>query len=268
MPPSNDLDPGGSPKQFFGAELRLRREELGMSQDEVGAAIQYDGSYVSAVERGKRFPKERKFADGCDHLFKTDGLFFRAWRMVQNTTGSPSWFAPWRDTEQEAASLRFWAPQVVPGLFQNEGYAHGLLRDEAMVSVRMERQQILTRQTPPPPSIHCVIDETVLLRPVGDKEVMKAQLLRLAEIAATPGMSVQVVPMGPHLGVLGGFVIATLHGGGSEVAYVETAVRGLTMSGRNELAAARDAWESIRDEALHRRASIDLILRTAEEKWT
>ncbi|WP_222721114.1 Scr1 family TA system antitoxin-like transcriptional regulator [Actinomadura sp. HBU206391] len=54
----------------------------------------------------------------------------------------------------------------------------------------------------------------------------------------------------------------------SEVAYVETAVRGLTMSGRDEMAKLSESLASLRASALSVRHSQELIRRTVEERWT
>ena len=47
---------------------------------------------------------------------------------------------------------------VVPGLLQHEEYARALLNgDETAVAARLERQAILSGDTPP--TLRCVIDE-------------------------------------------------------------------------------------------------------------
>ena len=84
---------------------------------------------------------------------------------------------------------------------------------------------------------------------------------------AGPRLSVQVVPHGMHSGLLGGFVIATLDAG-SDVVYAETAVRGVTTSDVEDVTAAIERFEAIRTEALPLNMSLELIKKTAEERWT
>jgi hypothetical protein len=55
---------------------------------------------------------------------------------------------------------------------------------------------------------------------------------------------------------------------GSEVAYVETAVKGFTMSGRDELVRLNDSFMSLQSQTLSLKESLALIQRTAEERWT
>ncbi|MEU8245865.1 Scr1 family TA system antitoxin-like transcriptional regulator [Nonomuraea sp. NPDC048916] len=70
-----------------------------------------------------------------------------------------------------------------------------------------------------------------------------------------------------HLGLLGGFVIATLDGG-TDVLCAETAVRGRTTSDQEDVTAAIERFEAIRTDALPRNMSLELIKKTAEERWT
>ncbi len=142
-----------------------------------------------------------------------------------------------------------------------------LLRgDESAVAARLHRQLILTREDPQPPILRCVIDEAVLHRPIGPPEVMREQFDHLISIVG-PRLSVQVVPHGMHSGLMGGFAIATLEGG-IDVLYAETAVRGLTTNDQDDVTAVIERFEAIRTEALPLSMSLELIKRTAEERWT
>jgi hypothetical protein len=56
----------------------------------------------------------------------------------------------------------------------------------------MSRQQVLA--TLSSPRLWAVIDEAVLRRPLGGPEVMREQLRHLAEAAAEPNITIQVLP--------------------------------------------------------------------------
>jgi hypothetical protein len=73
------------------------------------------------------------------------------------------------------------------------------------VSLRMARQGILFR--PGPTSLHVVVDEAALRRPIGGTAVMRAQLKHLIEISQRPSVTIQVLPfkMGGHSAVGGPF---------------------------------------------------------------
>jgi hypothetical protein len=62
-------------------------------------------------------------------------------------------------------------------------------------------------------------------------------------------------------------VLATLEDR-SEVAYVETSARGITTGEPQDLATLAERFEAIRSRALPVDQSLELIARTAEERWT
>jgi hypothetical protein len=73
--------------------------------------------------------------------------------------------------------------------------------------LRLTRQQLLTR--PEPPRLWVVLDETVLRRRVGGRDVMRGQLSRLIEAASLPNVTLQVLPfaVGPHQAMFGMFYV-------------------------------------------------------------
>lgn len=107
--------------------------------------------------------------------------------------------------EAEAQTVAAWSNYVIPGLLQTEDYARqlnvgynsvvptpsGIL--ERLVQVRMIRQELLKRD--PPLRFSAVIDESVLRRQIGSPELMRAQLLHLAEVASFPNVDLRVLPL-------------------------------------------------------------------------
>jgi Domain of unknown function (DUF5753) len=187
----------------------------------------------------------------------------------------PGWFGPWADEESRAVLLRWFEALVVPGMLQTEGYARALLTGrigskpgdvDAEVSARLARQAILDRDDPP--ELWVVIDEAVLHRPVGGKQVMREQLLHLIEMAQRPNVVLQVVPaeVAVHDGLRGGAFIVADAGEGPRVAYQDTAVRGEIVYDRDDIAALVTIWDRTKAEALSRRASLGLIEEVAK-KW-
>jgi transcriptional regulator with XRE-family HTH domain len=255
-----------TPQAIWGRELRHYRQAAGLTQAQLAQKIHFCESLISGVETGQ-LPASPEFAKSCDTTLGTGGALHRLldWRRGQVF---PSWFDRWHDKEQVATVLRAYEPILVPGLLQTPEYASEVLYgDDAAVQARMARQEIFTRADPPPPLLRCVIDEAVLHRLIGTPKIMREQLEHLASII-TSRVSVQVVPLGGmRAGLQAGFIIATLEGG-SEIAYLDTAVRGLVTTDQDDVAAAVATFEAIRIEALPLRMSIDLINRTAEERWT
>ncbi|MDH2427063.1 helix-turn-helix transcriptional regulator [Sphaerisporangium sp. TRM90804] len=255
-----------TPQAIWGRELRHYRQTAGLTQAQLAQKIHFSESLISGIETGQ-LPASPEFAQTCDSALTTGGALQRLldWRRGQVF---PAWFGKWHDKEQVATTLRAYEPILVPGLLQTPEYAFEVLYgDETAVQARVQRQQVFARTAPPPPLLRCVIDEAVLHRLIGTPEIMRKQLEHLASIIA-PRVSVQVVPLGGiRAGLEAGFIIATLEGG-SEVAYLDTAVRGLVTTDQDDITAAVAKFEAIRIEALPLRMSVDLIKRTAEERWT
>lgn len=115
--------------------------------------------------------------------------------------------------EAEATAIANFEPSVVPGLLQTADYIRGVMRGgphtltddevEQRVQLRLDRQQRLT--APRPPILDAIIDEGALLRPVGDRTVMAAQLGHLLKASELPNVTVQVIPLaaGYHRGTRG-----------------------------------------------------------------
>jgi hypothetical protein len=71
----------------------------------------------------------------------------------------------------------------------------------------MRRQEVLTGVDPP--RVWFVIDEAALRRPIGGRQVMRAQLKHLLEAGTLPNVTIQVVPFrrGGHAAAGGSFTI-------------------------------------------------------------
>ncbi len=262
---------------FFGAELRRARVAAGMSQDQLGRALSFSGDLVGKIETCERAPTP-EFAAGCDTVFPHfDGLFTRLVGLARRWEGPhPQWFRDWVQAEQQASSLRWWEPMLVPGLLQTADYARSILAAgpdttedalEELVGARIERQAIL--DYPKPPELWVVVDEAVLHRLIGSREIMYDQLLYLADTSCRPCITVQVVPaeVGAHAGLLGAFIVAGFDDGAPSILYAETAVEGQTIERSALVRKAALAFDRLRAEALPRGASRELIGKVAEERW-
>ena len=263
---------------FFATELRRARNAAGMSQDALGKRIGFSAEQVGKVELGDRRPTG-KLAEGCDAAFpELGGIFGRLVAKAEASHGVyPSWFASWVDAEQRATVLQTWEPLIVPGLLQTAGYARAIFEawqavdgngdTESDVAGRLARQAIFDR--PSPPSFQAVIDETVLYRSVGDPKIMYEQLQHLAEMSERPRVTIQVVPadVGTHVGLLGAFVIAGFEDGTPGIVYLESPDKGETTKHPATVAKIALTFDTLRNDATSGRASRDLIVKVAEERW-
>jgi hypothetical protein len=177
--------------------------------------------------------------------------------------------------EAEATAIFTYEAQVVPGLLQTAEYASavtladGVVRDrsviEQRVAVRMARQAVLTRDTPP--RLWAILDEAVLRRPIGGEDVMRRQLHRLADAGEHPMITIQVLPFaaGAHRALSGSFVILEFaEGAESPLVYNEGLTGG---SFRNKTEEIRSYWmsfESLRAAAFDHERSRALMKALSE----
>ncbi|HWC83354.1 MAG TPA: helix-turn-helix transcriptional regulator [Pseudonocardiaceae bacterium] len=209
--------------------LRKEREARGLTQKAVADALDWSTSKVIRIEKGpvgisvtdlKALLLQYRVTD--EH--RVDELVSMARRAKQ-----PGWWDEYRAYFRpqfisflglEASSIRIRQLQnlTVPGLLQTAGYARNVLmasytndpeRTDRGVTVRLRRQEILESEET---EFFFVLDESVLLRQVGDAEVMREQLRHLVELAARPNISIQILPFsaGRHRAMNSSFEIFEL----------------------------------------------------------
>ncbi|MFD5520014.1 MULTISPECIES: helix-turn-helix transcriptional regulator [unclassified Streptomyces] len=209
----------------LGKRLRHLREQAGVSFEEAARAIEVTALTVRRIEKaevGLRIPYVRELlrAYGVPAAEVDD---FLALAREANKPGwwysyrdvLPDWFSAYVSLESEAGVIRLYEPHYVPGLLQTRDYATALMRvgfpnetkqDVARrVALRMKRQDLLAK--PDAPAVWAILDETVLRRPVGGPEVMRAQFDRLAEALDLPKVRIQIMRfgVGAHPGAFGPF---------------------------------------------------------------
>jgi transcriptional regulator with XRE-family HTH domain len=224
-------EPRGGPtvlRIMLGNQLRRLREAGGVTPDEAGYEIRGSRSKISRIEHGRVGFKERDVEDLLTLYGVTDEELRASMLTLARQANTPGWWAKYNDVlpvwfepylglETAASLIRSFELQFVHGLFQTEdyaravtilGYGPGAIDEiERRVSVRVRRQAVLTSADPP--RVWFVIDEAALRRPMGGRQVMRAQLKHLLETTALPHVTIQVVPFrrGGHAAAGGSFTI-------------------------------------------------------------
>lgn len=202
-------------RMLLGARLRKLREAAGVTPEDAAFAIRASASKISRMELGRTGFKPRDVADllVMYRVSKDERATLLAMAEPANASGwwqaysevIPAWFAPYLGLEQAATVIRTYEVQFIPGLLQTEEYAEAVLQIGArdftardltardtgqQLTVRMRRQQILHR--PSPPRLWAVIDEGALRRPIGGAGVARAQLRHLIEMTKLSHITIQV----------------------------------------------------------------------------
>jgi transcriptional regulator with XRE-family HTH domain len=207
----------------LGAQLRRLREDSNLTVAEAAEVIRATGSKISRLERGRSGAKQRDVADllslyGVADEARRQELLTLArqasipdwWRQYSDIV--QNWFALYVGLERAASVIRAYEVQVVHGLLQTADYARAVIRinrasaplDEIdrRVSLRMNRQELLTQADPP--EVWTVLDEAALRRSPDTRAVLRAQLEHLLTLAELPNVTLQVVPFGAPQAAAGG----------------------------------------------------------------
>jgi transcriptional regulator with XRE-family HTH domain len=259
---------------LFARELQAARSRVGLSREQLASEINYSLSLVGHVETCRRVPS-LDFARRCDQVLGTTGTFERM-QQVLRTASFPAWFRPFVEYEARASVLRGFEHVLVPGLLQTADYARAVLaalpnigeeQIEERTAARLDRQAVLDRDQPP--LLWVALDEAVLHRDIGGGKVMHDQLLHLAAMAERPGITIQVIPYaaGAHSGLLGAFVLLEFPDAPA-IAYLQTVAGGQITEEPSTVADVALTFDTLRSEALPWRASRDLIMEAAEQRWT
>ncbi|MFC0527063.1 helix-turn-helix domain-containing protein [Phytohabitans kaempferiae] len=256
---------------LLGSQLRKLREANGVTREAAGWEIRASESKISRMELGRVGFKERDVADlltlyGVNDKTERDALLALA--RQANTQGwwhrfgdvLPHWFQAYLGLESNAAMIRTYEVQFVPGLLQSREYAravvmisHGaatLDEIDRRVDVRMARQQMLTRQGAP--HLWAVLDEAVLRRPIGGYTVMRTQIAALIDATKLPNVTIQVVPFsaGGHAAAGGAFSILRFPDAElPDVVYTEQLTSALYLDKRDDVDQYAAAMERLCVEA-------------------
>ena len=226
--PAADVQGPTVPRMLVGIELHRFRETAGITPEQAAYEIRASRSKISRMENGLVRFKERDVTDLLTLYGITDEQTRTRLVTLARQANTPGWWSKYGDImadwfesylglEMAASVIRTFELQFVHGLFQTEDYARavtllghtGSSADEIdrRVGLRLKRQDLLT--SPTPPQVWTVLDEGALRRPVGGRQVMRAQLNHLAEIARMRQVTIQVVPFdrGGHAAAGGSFTV-------------------------------------------------------------
>ncbi|MFG2016640.1 helix-turn-helix domain-containing protein [Actinomadura geliboluensis] len=251
----------------FGAVVRRLREAAGFKQVELADLVNVSRAYIGHVELGKTRCR-LDFAKRLDSALRAEGEIVTAWNKLLESIKSvkyAAYFVNFPKAESTAALIRVYETHIVNGLFQTEAYVKEIVKDPDIFNTRMNRQrQVLSD---PAPKIFVVLEESVLHRQVGTREVMREQLEYLLELSKRPNIRLQVLPTVYVEDARAAFAIAT-QADRSDAAYLVTGTGGMTSADPEDLANLHERFATLQAEALNVRATRALIRRVIEERWT
>ncbi|WP_181442636.1 helix-turn-helix domain-containing protein [Streptomyces tateyamensis] len=268
------LDPKSGPYAPFGIQLRRLREEKGWTQGELGRRMGYSDTHISAVETALKSPK-LEFALAADKALDSGNQLELLWWSAQHGAlieGLPEYL----NIEAKAIAMRMFEINIIPAILQTLEYARVyetalVARGRSTAEQVEERMNLLqSRQRcferSPMPTVHAVLDEACLRRPIGGAQVMARQLRHLETMAQCPGVTIQVAPfeLGEDRPFYHPVWLLTLPHR-AMVGYGETLKRGFLERDADTVAEWARDYDQLQVEALSRAASLRFIRRLREE---
>ncbi|MGV9556817.1 helix-turn-helix domain-containing protein [Streptomyces sp. NPDC003401] len=272
-------------RRRLGQELRRLREDKGMTAEQVADRLLVSQSKISRLENGRRSISQRDVRDLCGVYEVEDQRIVESLMQMAKDSRQQGWWHAFGDVpysvyiglETDAASLRVYDPQVVPGLLQTRQYAETLISGalpetaaaeiEKRVQVRMRRQERISSEENPL-RLWTVMDEAALRRVVGGKSLMRDQLEHLVEQSRLPHVTVQVIPfeMGAHPGLNGQYAILEFpDAADSSVVYIEGVTSDLYLEKPNDVQKYSVMYEHLRAQALNVDQSRQFIADIAKQ---
>ncbi|MEU7402091.1 helix-turn-helix transcriptional regulator [Streptomyces sp. NPDC044948] len=256
----------------FGQTMKTLRVRAGLEREEFGRRIGYSASTVASYEQGRRIPSPRTI-ERADEVLDAGGLL-TVWKEQVERAQYPVFFQGMATLEKEAIELLSYDTLVVKGLLQTEEYMRAVLAMrrpplgqeiiEQRVAARLARQDIFDRQ--PAPLLSFVMDESVLRRRLGGKDVVRGQLEHLLLVGQKRNVEIQIMPLDLEecAGVDGAFTVVT-RDDGKKFAYTEAQGSSTLQTDPQQAALAAARYGIIRSQALTPRESLGFVERLLGE---
>ncbi|MET8051051.1 helix-turn-helix transcriptional regulator [Streptosporangium sp. NPDC005286] len=267
------------------AELNRLRKDSGLTRVEVAERIGSTDTTVWRYETGLTRPRPSDVSALTD-VYGVTGEARDSLIQMAVEARRRGWWHPHRQAlkpgfdsyiglEAEASLVRSYEPLVVPGLMQTEPYARAVIEAtsivqtpsqvEETVSVRISRQQLLHGPGDP---IHlvAVLDEAVIRRQIGGRDVMSEQLEHLVHLGALPNVEIRVAPFsaGAHAAMDGKFCLLSFpEPEVPDLLYLEQASSGLVPDDPEQVSRYASMFESLCEMALGQEESAAFIAQMA-----
>jgi hypothetical protein len=205
MPRPPIRDPRKDPRALLGRALKRLRVAAGYTT-QAALAARLDGhgeDSVQKAETGYQLPTDDlilRWLDTCDASELDRELIADLAEHAREAEPIIPHFAePWLEVEPEAAIIRAWALDVLPGLLQTYDYAFAMFitggldedRAAARAAARAKRAAIL--DGPDGTRLTAILHEPILHCRVGTPDIMMGQLEHLLAMVDRPRVIIQVV---------------------------------------------------------------------------
>ncbi|MER5937868.1 helix-turn-helix transcriptional regulator [Streptomyces sp. NPDC001928] len=184
----------------YGDWLKQQREAAGLTQGQLAERAIMTRSHIAHIEAGRRMPSKED-ARRLDKALNT-GNVLSSFLPQADDVSIADYFEAMLVLEQQALMIREFGLMSFPGILQTKAYASAVLSSafppvseeecDRRVVTRLERARIL--EDPVTPVVWALLDETMLRRPVGGRNVMAEQIMHVVRLAESGRIRVHVMP--------------------------------------------------------------------------
>ncbi|MFE1406026.1 helix-turn-helix transcriptional regulator [Streptomyces sp. NPDC058770] len=275
MATRKEIDGSEGVPQFYGSELRFKREQAGLTLERLLDGSYYGITYLSEIERGyRRMPID--LAQHVDRVLGTDGFFERRCEDVRKakSKGHAAYFFQVAEAELRARIINQWSSTLIPGLIQTRSYAHAVISSaypldtpeevKAKIDARMRRARLF--DDPKKPEYWVVLHETLVHHPIIPPEEMAEQLDHIAALVRRSRIVTQILPWnGPTRPFAELPLLLMDFDDEPPLLYTEGPYHGQTIDDPSLVMKYRKAYDRLRAAALPPEVSLELIEKAAEE---
>ncbi|MEU3456905.1 helix-turn-helix transcriptional regulator [Micromonospora sp. NPDC006766] len=260
----------------LGAQLKQAREAANVTTEQAAEIIEVSASTLRRIEQGRVGLKGPALKALLDRYEVVDAELRETLLSMARTGKQRGWWAKYADLpssyrqfiglESAASEMQNFETLVVPGLLQTEDYAQAVISSEVSqptpdgvaqrVAARLERQKLIADGKL---RMVAVLDEAVLRRQIGGRDVMAQQLTALLDAQKRWNVTIQVIPFreGAYASMLSSFAILSFEEGPG-VVYIEGLTGDLYAEGE-DVRRCTVVFNSLRASALSAAASVALI---------
>jgi transcriptional regulator with XRE-family HTH domain len=274
----------GLNKRRLGRLLTRFRKDAGLTLDDAAQLLYLSRSGLSRLETGETKVNVHVLRSMLD-LYEIGGDRWPGLIEMALHAREKGWWheygpgvtGTYIDFETEAEEILTFALANVPGLLQTADHARILFgqyyqgrRDSndviaRHVALRMARQERLAAERPL--RLRVILDEAVLVRPIGGSDVHTGQLVQLAEMAQLPHVGIRVLPLDrTHPGLEGAFNIMRFRRDMEEpdLVYHQYPFNELFLDNPEQVSKFHRLFKDLWSQALGKEDSMELLRRHAE----
>ncbi|MFI8765014.1 helix-turn-helix domain-containing protein [Streptomyces sp. R-07] len=245
--------------EVVGALVALYRKQAGLTQPQLATQACVALETLGSIEQGRRALR-LGLAGELDGILNTGGALAVAVGKAPKKERYPAFAQEFIELEAQALSLCSYQNGVVPGLLQTAEYARAVFdclyppitpqEAEDRMLDRLDRQGIF-EQTPWPPMMSFLLNESILEQPIGGREVLRGQILHLREMAELPFLALQIIPKSRtrHAGLAGPMVLVETPAH-DHVAYIEGQRVSFLIDDPDEVGILQAKYGMLRSQAL------------------